>query len=92
MNSKNTGMIATIATVVLCGCPGIFLCIFGLASALGAGTFSLGDQGGQIPPSVGYGLVCGALILIVIPIVVGFVTLRKKPEVPASNEPIPPAS
>ncbi len=92
MNSKNTGMIATIATAVLCGCPGLFLCVFGLASAFGAGTFTLGDEGGQIPPAYGVGILCVSLIFIAIPIVVGFVTLRKKPEAPASNEPMPPAS
>ena len=29
MDNKNTGMIATIAAVVLCGCPGLFMCFFG---------------------------------------------------------------
>ena len=26
MDKKTTGMIATIAAVVLCGCPGLFMC------------------------------------------------------------------
>ena len=94
MNNKNTGIIATIATVVLCGCPGLFLCLFGAVSAAGAGTFDLNGQGGGIPPAVGIALVCVSLILILIPVVVGVVMLRKKPEAvaPVSNEPLPPAS
>jgi hypothetical protein len=36
--------------------------------------------------------VCLSVILIAIPVVVGFVTLRKKPTVLADNEPLPPAS
>jgi len=38
---------------------------------------------------------CLALIFILIPIVVGFATLRKKPApavAPINNEPLPPAS
>jgi hypothetical protein len=92
MNNKNTGIIATIASVLLCGCPGLFLCIFGLATALGAGTYSLGSDSGNLSPAVGYGLLCVSLILIAIPIVIGVVMLRKKPAAPVSNEPLPPAS
>jgi hypothetical protein len=47
-----------------------------------------------MPPSVGYVFLCLSIIFIAIPIVVGFVTLRKKPEevVAISDEPLPPAS
>jgi hypothetical protein len=38
---------------------------------------------------VGFGLVCLALILILIPVGVGFFTLRKKPE---TSEEVPPTS
>ena len=87
MTNKNTGIIATIATVVLCGCPGLFLCLFGAITAAGQGTFN----NASLSPTVGYALVCLALILILIPGAVGFFTLRKKPDVePVDN--IPPAS
>ncbi len=92
MNNKNTGVIATIATVLLCGCPGLFLCVFGLATALGGGTYTLGSDVGSIDPTMGYVLTCLSLIFIAIPIVVGFVTLRKKPEAPVSDGPLPPVS
>lgn len=87
MNNKNTGLIATIAAVVLCGCPGLFLCLFGAISSFGAGTYSLGSDSGNIPPAVGIGLVCLAIIMILIPVAVGFFTLRKKPEAIESTPP-----
>jgi hypothetical protein len=38
-------------------------------------------------------LVCLSVIFIAIPIVVGFLSLRKKPAAaPINNEPVPPAS
>jgi len=76
MNNKNTGIIATIAAVVLCGCPGLFLCLFGALTAAGQGTFN----NSSLSPSVGFVLLCFSLILILIPVGVGFYTLRKKPE------------
>jgi hypothetical protein len=94
MNNKNTGMIATIATVILCGCPGLFLCIFGAITATGKMPFSTEVNGvsnsGTLPSTVGFAMLCLALIFILIPVGVGFFTLRKKPvETP---QVIPPAS
>ena len=88
MNNKNTGLIATIATVVLCGCPGLFMCLFGAITATGNGTFN--DQ--SLAPGVGTALLCVALIFILIPVGVGFFTMRKKPEAPSTSEPLPPTS
>ena len=89
MNNKNTGLIATIAAVVLCGCPGLFMCLFGAITATGNGTFN--DQ--ALSPTVGISLVCVALIFILIPVAVGFFTMRKKPEAASTdNEPTPPAA
>jgi hypothetical protein len=85
MNNKNTGIIATIATVVLCGCPGLFLCLFGALTAAGQGTFN----NANLSPSVGFALVCLALILILIPVGVGFFAFRKKP---AASDELPPVS
>ena len=88
MKNKNTGIIATVATALLCGCPGLFSCLFGAITATGNGTFN--DT--YLDPTVGYIMVCMSLIFIAIPIVVGVVMLRKKPAPPMDNEPIPPAS
>jgi hypothetical protein len=93
MNNKNTGIIATIAAVILCGCPGLFLCIFGAVTATGNMPFSTEVNGisnsGMASPTVGYVLLCLALIFILIPVGVGFFSLRKKPEV---ADQVPPAS
>ncbi len=93
MNNKNTGIIATIAAVILCGCPGLFLCIFGAVTATGNMPFSTEVNGisnsGMVSSAVGYVLLCLALIFILIPVGVGFFSLRKKPEV---ADQVPPAS
>ncbi len=96
MNNKNTGIIATIASVLLCGCPGLFLCLFGALTATGNMPYSTEVNGvsntGTLSPMVGFVLLFLSLIFILIPIVVGFVTLRKRPALSTTNEPIPPAS
>ena len=84
MNNKNTGIIATVAAVLLCGCPGLFLCLFGAVTAAGQGTFN----DASLSPAVGVGLICLALIFILIPVGVGFFTLRKKPEIPQDLPPV----
>ena len=85
MQNKNTGIIATIAAVVLCGCPGLFMCLFGALTAAGQGTFN----NSSLSPSVGFVLLCLSLIFILIPVGVGFFTLRKKPS-SVDGEVIPP--
>ena len=95
MNNKNTGLIATIAAVVLCGCPGLFMCIFGIITATGSMPYTTEVNGisdsGTLPTGVGFAMLCFSLILILIPIAVGFFTMRKKPEV-SGNEPTPPVA
>ena len=85
MNNKNTGMIATVAALLLCGCPGLFMCLFGALTASGNGTFN----DASLAPGVGVALICVALIFILIPVGVGFFTLRKKPE--AAKDVTPPS-
>ncbi len=90
MDNKTKGIVATVAAVVLCGCPGLFMCLFGVITAFGGGTFTLGDRADNIPTTYGYVFMCLSLLLILIPILVGFFTLRKKTAaeaVPSNNEP-----
>jgi len=48
---------------------------------------------GNIPSYIGFVGLCLALIFIAIPIVVGVLTLRKKPEKAVTfDEPVPPAA
>lgn len=99
MNNRNTGIIATIVTAVLCGCPGLFsLCWGAIASFAGLVPGSEIDIGGSSDPRAalytGIGALCLGVILVAIPIVVGFLTLRRKPSgaivAEASDEPLPP--
>ena len=100
MNNRNTSLIATIASAVLCGCPGLFLCIFGIVTAAGSMPYTTEFNGvtnnGTMPASYGVVMLCASLFLILIPVIIGVVTLRKKPEAapvsPIHNEPLPPAS
>ena len=97
MDNRTKGLIGTIAAVLLCGCPGLFLCIFGALTAAGQMPYNTELNGvtssGTLPPAAGLGMLCVALILLLIPIVVGFLTLRAKPAPPPStNGPLPPAS
>jgi hypothetical protein len=95
MTNRNTGIIATVAAVVLCGCPGLFLCIFGAVTATGNMPYSTQVNGvsntGILPSSYGFVLLCLSLLLILIPAAVGFFTLRKKP-VTETVDDLPPTS
>jgi hypothetical protein len=97
MDTKTKGIVATIAAVLLCGCPGLFMCFFGATSVFAS--FVPGADiniGGNTDPAsattMGFVFLCLSVIFIIIPIAVGFFMLRKKPEAPANNEPLPPAS
>ena len=96
MNNKNKGLIATIAAVVLCGCPGLFMCFMGamyafVGSVPGADIDINGSSDPASAITLGVTLLCVSIIFIAIPIAVGFFTMRKKPE-STGSEPIPPAS
>lgn len=97
MNNKNKGLIATIAAVVLCGCPGLFMCFGGIMFAF-VGSIPGADidiNGSSDPASaitLGITLLCVSIIFIAIPVVVGFFTMRKKPAATSGDEPLPPVS
>ncbi len=92
MNNRNTGMIATVATAVLCGCCALFACIMGVGTITGDGSFTLNGMSQPMPPTYGYVFLCLSFLMILVPVIVGFVTLRKKPaEDGASELPITPA-
>ena len=82
MDKKQTGLIATIATAILCGCPGLFgLCMGAMFAVVGAIPGSDIDMMGSSDPSAAIGtgiaMLCVGVIFIAIPIVVGVLTLRK---------------
>lgn len=98
MDKKTTGIIATVAALLLCGCPGLFMCFFGATSLAasqipGAEIDVMGSSDPASAMTMGIMFLCLSLIFILIPIAVGFFTLRKKPEAAVeNNEPLPPAS
>ena len=95
--SKTGAIIGTIVAVLLCGCPGLIGLCLGATSLLAS--FIPGaeiDVFGSSDPSsamlMGVVSLCGGIIFIAIPIVVGVLTLRKKSEAAAVSfeEPLPP--
>ena len=111
MDKKTVGIIATVVSALVCGCTSIFTCVWGILLATGTpiDTNVGGVESVQtFPPTVGYVLLCLTVILILVPVAVGFFTLRKKPGDaapavvdavpspkpvdPVDNEPLPPAS
>lgn len=99
MDKRTSGIIATLATVVLCGCPGLISLCGGALTALvsfipGANIDMFGSQDPKSALGYGLGGVCLGIVFVAIPIVVYLLTLRKKPEAaptPPPSEPIPPA-
>jgi hypothetical protein len=82
--NRQTGIIVTVITVVLCGCPGIFSCFWGLLAAVVS--FIPGSQidiaGSSDPTSAllaGAGGVCVGIIFVAIPILLWFFMVRNKP-------------
>ena len=105
MDKKTVGLIATIGTTLLCACPSLFLCVWGGIGITGTPIdTTIGGQTTSQPMSMGLALalLCLSLIGILIPVAIGFFTLRKKPEDTAINavpeepvsydEPLPPTS
>jgi hypothetical protein len=80
---RNTGLIVTIVTAVICGCPGMFSCFWGLLASVVS--FIPGadiDIGGSSDPTAalfaGLGAACLGLVFIAIPVAVWFFTVRGK--------------
>jgi hypothetical protein len=97
MDTKTKGIVATIAAVVLCGCPGLFMCFFGATTLFasqvpGADIDVMGSSDPASAMTMGIVFLCLSIIFILIPIAVGFFMLRKKPETVSNNEPLPPVS
>jgi len=98
MDKRTIGIIATLATILLCGCPGLLAVFMGAIFAVVSFVPDAKiDIGGSNDPKAalafGVGALCLGIIFIIVPIVVGFLTLRNKPvtaPTPVSNEPLPP--
>jgi hypothetical protein len=102
MDKRTTAIIATVVTGLLCGCPGLAILCFG-AFAIptsfvpGAQIDVFGNNDPQSLLTSGIVGLCLGVLLIAIPVVVGFTTLRNRPAAagmvvpPAPPRPAPPA-
>ena len=91
MQNRTIGIVATVITALLCGCSSLFSCIWGVMIASGT-PINVTANGTTTPqtfsPTIGYTLLCLSLLFILVPVAVGFFTLRRKPD---SIDVIPPA-
>jgi hypothetical protein len=92
MQNRNLGIILTVVTALACGCASIISCVFGFLISTGT-PFDVTSGGSTtqqtFPTTIGYVLLCLSVLMILVPVAVGFFTLRKKPEV---IDEIPPTS
>ena len=82
MERRTIGIIATVASAILCGCSGLFAVFFGGISALASlrPGANINVFGSSAPLTTGIIAICGGLIFIAIPIAIGFFTLRRRPD------------
>jgi len=93
MDKKTTGLVATIAAALLCGCPGLIGLCFGTTSVLasmmpGSDVDVFGSNNPAAGTAMGFAFLCLSIIFIAIPVVVGVLTLRKQP---GEGDEVPPA-
>jgi uncharacterized membrane protein len=98
--NKTWAIVGTIAAILLCGCPGLTMCLFGVWAATGKMP-DYWNGYGYFPGWIGFTLLCVSVIFIIIAVLVPVLTLRKKKEkasaVPPADvlppsEPLPPAA
>ncbi|MEJ5239612.1 MAG: hypothetical protein WHS87_00225 [Anaerolineales bacterium] len=96
---RKTATILTAVTAVICGCPGLASLCFGSFFALAGATPGAEiDVFGSSDPSsalaLGLGMACFGVLGVLVPIIVGFVTLRKKKAESSvfPEEPLPPTA
>jgi len=78
MKTKTGGIIATLATLLLCGAPGLILFFMGAAGILTQPPSSQTESTAAIGFATFSVFICGGLLLMLVPPVVAFFTLRRK--------------
>ncbi|HEX5836302.1 MAG TPA: hypothetical protein VFY26_00635 [Anaerolineales bacterium] len=81
MQNRTLGIVLTAVSAFICGCAGLFSCIWGGLIATGT-PIDVTSNGITAPqtfsPTIGYALVCLSLLFLLVPLAVGFFTLRKR--------------
>ena len=92
MQNRTLAIVITAITALACGCASIFSCVWGflIASGQPIDVTTNGVTTPQVlPPTIGYALVCLTILMILVPVAVGFFTLRKRSD---STPEFPPTS
>lgn len=101
--NRETAILLTAASAVLCACPGLVMCSSSLIIMLAA--TEAPNSEAALVQSISSGVLCVGVLLVLIPAAVGYFTLRQsrledpvilqdtgKPKEPVEpDEPIPPA-
>ena len=64
--NKTWAIVGTVAAILLCGCPGLTMCLFGVVVAFGKvpdTSYNFGNSG-FVPSWIGFALLCLALIFM----------------------------
>lgn len=81
MQNRTLAIVITAITALACGCASIFSCVWGFLIASGQ-PIDVTTNGVTTPqvlsPTIGYALVCLTVLMILVPVAVGFFTLRKR--------------
>ena len=90
MQNRTVGIVITVATALFCGCLSIFSCVWGFIISSGQ-PIDVTSNGVTTPqtlsPTIGYTLLCLSVLMILVPVAVGYFTLRKKPEAVVTDTP-----
>lgn len=89
--NRNTAIIITAATALLCGLPGLFACFMGgmfavISQVPGADIDIGGSSDPQAALTTGLAMLCAGVLLVAIPALIGFFTLRRaRPNTPPAS-------
>lgn len=93
--NRTTAIIITVVSALLCGCPGVALGALGIMAAFGSQMPEVMAQNPGTPQEALFGagmFICFGAVLILIPIIVGVLSIRMaKPDEPSIYEPPTPA-
>ena len=90
-DKKRVGLIVTIGTVLLCGCPGLCILASGAMFSFGFNPQS-GFNGSVNPQAVAIPMICVGILLLLIPLAAGIYTIvqsRKAEEIENIEVPDP---